>query len=179
MAVDYAGRLRFLISQEGSQRAFFRSEQARRGGGLKRATIYRILRGGRPSARNRELINRRFRQKAPPEVRDRERRGQGAGFALVDEAKAKEIERSYQREGLEYSVVAHLVYSRQIRGVGRPVEGREIGRGRTVDEAKANLESNFDRFRLAYPQWRIEAVGVVRYRVYLTGVDFADMARRS
>ena len=166
--VDYQARLRYLISEAGSEREFFRQEERRRGPGLKRATMYRIRKGeGKPSKKVRDLINRRFRQKAPEAVRGREREGFGPGFALVDEDTARAIERSYQAEGLRYAVVAHQNYDRQIAGIGEPTRHKEYGKGATVDEAKANLEANFTRLELEYNSWRIERKGAIKYRVYI------------
>ena len=168
MAVDYEARLRYLISREGSQRALFRSEQKRRGAKLKRATMYRILKGGKPSKKTRDLINRRYREKAPAAVKKREKAGKGIGFALVDQDKAKQLERSYAAEGKEFKVVAHSEYDRQIGGIGRPETETEWGRGTSVDEADQQLEGNFRRLKRNYPQWNIKTSSRPKYRVYLT-----------
>ena len=135
MAVDYADRMAYLVSEAGGLRA------AARQTGIPRTTLTRILKGqGKPSKRTRERLNRKYRATAPAAVRKREKAGLGSGSALVDERTARVLERSYIRRG--------------------------IGRGSSVDEAKKNLNSNFDRIEAKYPVWTITPSTKILYRVY-------------
>ena len=161
MAVDYADRMAYLVSEAGGLRA------AARQTGIPRTTLTRILKGqGKPSKRTRERLNRKYRETAPAAVRKRGKAGLGSGSALVDERTARVLERSYIRRGIAYKVSAHGTYTRSIRAGAIATEEKEWGRGSSVDEAKKNLNANFNRIEAKYPTWVITPNTKILYRVY-------------
>ena len=167
--VDYQARARYLISQAGGFRAAATKRGARGGRRttLPRTTLTRIARGGsEPSQATKDRINRAFRRIAPEEVRNRERKTGVPGTALVDERTARGLERSFLSAGEDYNVTVRSKYTVQRFGIGEEVEETQYGRCATVDEAKANLESNFERLREKYRNWNIKPSTKLQYRVY-------------
>ena len=161
MTADYADRMRYLVSEAGSLRA------AAKKTGIPRTTLTRIIKGkGGVSKRTRDRVNRKYRNTAPDAVKKREKAGLGSGSALVDERTARVLERSLRAQGISYKVSAHGTYKRSIRAGVLPTTEREWGRGSSVDEAKKNLNANFDRVEARYPNWKIEPNTKILYRVY-------------
>ena len=154
---DIQARAAYLVSQYGGYRG------ASRATGIPRSTLTRIAKGQEPTKRNRERLNRQFRSKAPQSVKRREKRGMGAGVALVDEPTARRLERAYRQQGKTVSVVAHSSYDDSQSGVA--VSKKEFGRGSSVDEAKANLEANYERLYLRYREENFARKGKVMFRV--------------
>lgn len=157
---DLAGRLTYLITEEGSR------NKVEKKYGISVRTQGRILTGEyEPSSPIRRKLNRAFTNNAPAPVRARDRSGRGAGFALVNEKKAKSIERSYRQAGKEVAVVAHQNYHESMGG-SVPNKNIQYAKGSSVEDAKQNVKEGLERKRLNYNSWLIVEVGEPMFRVY-------------
>ena len=158
MAVDIQARAGYLVSKYGGIRA------AGRAVGIPYSTFRRMVNGEvEANKRNRSKLNRQFRAKAPQTVKNREKRGLGAGFAQVDEKKAKALQASYLKQGLRVIVFAEQDYIDI--SLGTAIRKTEYGRGSSVAIAKANLEANFERLFDRYGKANYTTVGGIKYRV--------------
>ena len=158
--VDYADRMRYLVSEAGSQRA------AAKKYGIPRTTLSRILRGeGGASKRTARKLNRQYRKTAPDSVKKREKAGLGSGVGLVNRSTALSLERSYRLQGKEVRVVAHGKYTRKIGNTRQ--EETIYGRGQGVIGAENALEESFGKLKEKYERWEASMEGTkVLYRVY-------------
>lgn len=156
---NLAARLAYLVSQEGSIRA------ASRKTGIPRTTFKRILDGSEPTAKNRTKVNRQFRRLAPEEVKRREKRGLGAGAALVDEATARELEASYRRRGIDVRVYARRDFT--VDDNGTEVAKVAYGQGTSVDQAKNTMNANFTNYLDNYRagDFSLKSAEEAQYRV--------------
>jgi len=156
--VDIQARASYLVSKYGGIRP------ASRATGIPYSTFRRIVKGEvETNKRNRAKLNRQFRAKAPQTVKNREKRGLGAGYAQVNEKKAKQLEASYRQQGLNVIVFAEQDY--MDTSLGTPIRKTEYGRGSSVAIAKANLEANFERLFDRYGKANYATIGEVKYRV--------------
>ena len=133
---DIQGRVNYLVSKYGGLRA------ASRETGIPRSTLTRVSQGTSPTKRNRQRINRQFRQKAPTAVKNREKAGRRAGYASVDEQTARKLEASYRKSGK--TVTVHAQQGGEINVIGVPQARNAYGRGNSVDVALNALEINQD-----------------------------------
>lgn len=135
-------RVNYLVSKTGSLRA------ASRESGIPRTTLKRVLDGTEPTKKTRDRINRQFRRIAPEEVKRREKRGKGVGAALVDEATARKLVDSYNRQGLNVRVFGRREFT--VNDNGTNVVKTAYGQGSNVDDAKSTMNDNMMRYLDSY-----------------------------
>lgn len=159
--VNYADRMRYLVSKAGSLR------KAEIKYGISRTTMTRVLRSeGKPTGRIKTKISTTYRKEATVGVRNRERSGLSSGVALTDRQTAVVLQQSYRQQGIETRVVVHASYERTILGIGAPTQHTAYGKGKTVEEAEANLEFYFVQMEEEYDTWTITKETRLQYRVY-------------